>query len=196
MEQESTYKNIAVIGLGAAGGLVSVLLSKNPYNRVVGFDTKEPFSTLLPTGGGRCNLTYNEEDIREFAKNYPRGEKFLLSVFSRFNQQKTRKLFEDLGIKTYVQKDDRVFPVSDSSQKTVKILNSHLDNPNFSLKKEKVINIVKTENGFEVKTPNESYFFDYVIVATGGSKNSFELAEKLNHKIIEPKPSLCALDIK
>ena len=82
MEQELTYRNIAIIGCGAAGGLASILLSKNPELNVTAFDIKEPFSTLLPTGGGRCNLTYDEDDVREFVKHYPRGDKFLMSVFS------------------------------------------------------------------------------------------------------------------
>ena len=83
MEQELKY-NIAIIGCGASGGLASVLLSKNPDCKVVAFDIKEPFSTLLPTGGGRCNLTNNNPDVFDFVKNYPRGEKFLLSVFLIF----------------------------------------------------------------------------------------------------------------
>ena len=87
MVQESIYKNIAIIGCGAAGGLAAVLLCKNPYNKVTAFDVKEPFSTLLPTGGGRCNLTNDEKDVREFVKNYPRGEKLLISVFSKFGQE-------------------------------------------------------------------------------------------------------------
>ena len=136
MEQESIYKNIAIIGCGAAGGLAAVLLSKNPYNKVTAFDTKEPFSTLLPTGGGRCNLTNAEKDVKEFVRNYPRGEKFLISVFSKFGQEKTRELFKDLGIKTYVQEDKRVFPISDSSQKTIQIFNKHLDVSNFKHIKE------------------------------------------------------------
>ena len=65
MEHELTYKKIAVIGCGAAGGFASVLLCKNPYVNITAFDLKEPFSTLLPTGGGRCNLTYDETDIRD-----------------------------------------------------------------------------------------------------------------------------------
>ena len=39
----------------------------------------------------------------------------------------TRKLFADLGIKTYVQEDKRVFPVTDSSLKTIQILKRHRD---------------------------------------------------------------------
>ena len=196
MVQESIYKNIAVIGCGASGGFASILLSKNPYVKVTAFDTKEPFMTLLPTGGGRCNLTFDESDVREFVKNYPRGEKFLLSVFSRFGQEKTRALFKDLGIKTYVQNDKRVFPVSDSSQKTIQILQKHLQASNFSLVKENVIEILKENNKFIVVTSDNKYEFDNVVIATGGRGNGFELAKQLGHNIIEPKPSLCALDVK
>ena len=195
MEQESTYKNIAIIGCGAAGGLASILLCKNPYNKVTAFDTKEPFSTLLPTGGGRCNITNDEKDVREFVKNYPRGEKFLISIFSNFGQEKTRELFKDLGIKTYVQEDKRVFPITDSSQKTIATLNKHLETSNFKHIKEKVISIKKEEK-FVVKSEKNEYIFDYVIITTGGRGNGFDIAKELGHNIIEPKPSLCAIDIE
>ena len=49
------------------------------------FDKSQALRTILPTGGGRCNLTNSINDIKEFASNYPRGEKFLYSVFSKFS---------------------------------------------------------------------------------------------------------------
>ncbi len=193
MEQGLIYKKIAIVGLGAAGGLCAVLLSKNPYLKVVGFDTKSAFSTLLPTGGGRCNITFDEDDNREFAKNYPRGEKFLLSVFSQFNQKDTRRLFSDLGIETYSQKDKRVFPVSNSSYETVKILRNHLYSSDFKFKKEKVTEINISGNGYEIITESSKYNFDVVIIAAGGK--DFSIFKNLNHKINTPMPSLCSLDI-
>ncbi len=195
MAQESIYRKIAIIGCGAAGGLASILLSKNPELNITAFDTKEPFSTLLPTGGGRCNLTFDEKDVRDFVKNYPRGEKFLLSVFSKFGQEKTRKLFKDLGIKTYIQDDKRVFPITDSSQKTIATLKKHLEISNFKHIKEKVISIRKEEK-FIIESEKGKYTFDYAIIATGGRGNGFDLAKGLGHNIIEPMPSLCAIDIK
>lgn len=195
MEQELTSKNIAIIGCGAAGGLLSVLLAKNPCIKITAFDVNEPFLTLLPTGGGRCNLTYDEDDVHEFVKNYPRGEKFLISVFSKFGQRKTRELFKDLGIKTYVQDDKRVFPITDSAQKTISILQKHLQTSGFQLKTEKVISVEKKEK-FIVATKNATYTYDAIVIATGGKGNGFELACSLGHKIIEPHPSLCALEIE
>ena len=195
-EQELIYKNIAVIGAGASGGFASVLLSKNPYNRITIFDERLPFSSLLPTGGGRSNISYSENDVREFVRNYPRGDKFLLSVFSRFGVEKTRKLFLDLGIKTYVQDDRRIFPSSDSSVDVMKKLSKHLDSSNVTIINEKVSAVKKLKNKFQIITEKRSDFFDFVIIATGGASIGFELAHGLGHKIIEPKPSLCALDIE
>ncbi|MCD7779422.1 MAG: aminoacetone oxidase family FAD-binding enzyme, partial [Candidatus Gastranaerophilales bacterium] len=196
MEQGLIYKDIAVVGCGVAGGFASVLISKNPELKITAFDIKEPLSTLLPTGGGRCNLTYNENDIREFAKNYPRGEKFLLSVFSKFNQGKTRELFADLGIKTYVQPDNRVFPISNSSEDVVKKLKKHLETSNFIFNKEKVISIIKSNDKFTVCTEKSKYNFDAVIIATGGKSSGFKMAAALGHNIIKTAPSLTSLDIK
>lgn len=192
MEQELIY-NIAIIGCGASGGFASVLLLKNPNCKIVAFDVKDAFSTLLPTGGGRCNLTNNNLDVFDFVKNYPRGEKFLLSVFSKFGVEKTRELFKDLGIKTYVQKDNRVFPTSDSSKIVIQTLQKHLNADNFELKKEKVSSIKKEKEKFII---NDKYEFDCVVIATGGRGNGFELAKSLGHNIIDVKPSLCSLDIK
>lgn len=195
MEQESTYKKIAVIGAGAAGGLAAILLAKNPYNKVVLFDEKMPFSTLLPTGGGRCNITYDENDVKEFVKNYPRGDKFLISVFSRFGVEKTRELFKDLGIKTYVQDDRRVFPVSNSSSDVVKRLNAHLCSSDIEIKKENAVSLEKSVDKFNVKTKNGIYSFDKVVIATGGKNKGLEIVKALGHKIIEPRPALTSLNI-
>ena len=81
MEQESkTYKktgaNIAIIGAGASGCICAYLLQKKGFD-VTLFDKGMPLRTLLPTGGGRCNLAHAEYDFKDLAKNYPRGEKFL-----------------------------------------------------------------------------------------------------------------------
>ena len=191
MEQESTSR-IAVIGLGAAGGLAAVLLCKNPYNKVTGFDIKEPFSTLLPTGGGRCNISNATYDIKELVKNYPRGEKFLLSVFYKFGVEKALELFKDLGIETYTQDDKRVFPVSNSSKDVISKLQKHLKCSNFKHIKDNVVSVEKTNGCFII---NDKYEFDKVIVATGG-KGGYKIAETFNIKVIGPKPSLCSLDIK
>ena len=71
--------------------ICAYFLSKAGYS-VTLFDKGSPLRTLLPTGGGRCNLAHAEFDFKELAKNYPRGEKFLYSVFSKFSTFSTDKM--------------------------------------------------------------------------------------------------------
>lgn len=78
-------KNVAIVGAGASGSICAYYLLKSGIDVTI-FDKGAPLRTLLPTGGGRCNLAHAEYDFRELAKNYPRGEKFLYSVFQNFQQ--------------------------------------------------------------------------------------------------------------
>lgn len=106
MAHESTSrgkcsKRIAIIGGGPAGCICAYYLQNN--FDVTLFDKGKFLRTILPTGGGRCNLAHAEYNFRELAKNYPRGEKFLYSVFSRFGTQDTIDFFKNIGVKTYTQ---------------------------------------------------------------------------------------------
>lgn len=185
-------EKIAVIGAGPAGCMSAYFASKNG-NDVTLFDISGPLTTLLYTGGGRCNLAYAEYDFKELAKFYPRGEKFLYSIFSRFSTADTIDFFEKIGVKTYVQDDLRVFPESNSAKDVRdKMLNAIKQ---CKFKREKVLGIKKDANNFLVKTDNCVYEFDKVIIAIGGHAG-FELAKDFGHKIIEPKPALTGLITK
>ncbi len=162
MVQESS---VAIIGAGAAGCVCAYFLQKSGIIPTI-FDFGLPLRTLLPTGGGRCNLAHAEYDFKELAKNYPRGEKFLYSVFSKFGTEDTISLFEEIGVKTYIQNDGRIFPVSNSSKIVREKILSSLKDINFI--KEKVIKISKLENGYKIKTTKAEYFFSKIVLSTGG----------------------------
>ena len=162
MVQESS---VAIIGAGAAGCVCAYFLQKSGIIPTI-FDFGLPLRTLLPTGGGRCNLAHAEFDFKELAKNYPRGEKFLYSVFSKFGTEDTIALFEEIGVKTYIQNDGRIFPVSNSSKIVREKILSTLKDINFI--KEKVIKISKLENGYKIKTTKAEYFFSKIVLSTGG----------------------------
>ena len=210
MAQESKSK-VAIIGGGPAGCICAYFL-QNDFDVTV-FDKKSPLSTLLPTGGGRCNLAHAEFDFKELAKNYPRGEKFLYSIFSRFTTADTLDFFKKIGVDTYTQENGRIFPVSNSSKDVRERFLKALDKVKFV--KEEVLRIdnsgkLKMESGkllnFQLSTFNfqhlhkitttmASYNSDYVVIATGGHA-SFELIRLLGHNIIPPKPSLTGLKTK
>ena len=189
---ERDYKNIAIVGAGASGCFCAYFLMKSGYNLTI-FDKGAPLRTLLPTGGGRCNLAHAEYDFRELVKNYPRGEKFLYSVFSKFSTADTIETFEKMGIKCYTQENGRIFPESNSAKEVRKTVLSKIKGANFI--QEEVLKVKKIESGFKLKTNKAEYFFTHVILALGGH-SGYKLAEDLGIKIIEPKPSLVGLNTK
>lgn len=184
---------VAIVGGGPAGCICAYFL-QNLFDVTV-FDKRSPLQTLLPTGGGRCNLAHAEYDFRELAKNYPRGEKFLYSVFSKFSTADTVDFFDKIGVKTYIQDDMRIFPTSNSAKDVREKFLHALNKTRFI--KEEVLRINPSDNTekYSVVTNMGMYHANYIIIATGGH-SSFELIRLLGHKIIEPKPALVGLKTK
>lgn len=187
------YKKIAIIGAGASGCFCALHLLNNLECEVTIFDKGAPIRTLLPTGGGRCNLAHAEFNPKELASNYPRGEKFLYSVFSRFGTSETIETFEDMGIKTYIQENGRIFPESNSSKVVREVLLKKIQKALFV--KEEVNSIKSLENGFSVQTEKSEYYFTHVVVAIGGHSGT-KLVENLGLKIVSQKPSLVGLNTR
>ena len=142
---------IAIIGGGPAGVTAALFAAQNSENLIYIFDKGIILNTLLPTGGGRCNLAFAEYNFKELAKYYPRGEKFLYSIFSRFSTAQTVNFFEKIGIKTYTQDDLRIFPESNSSKEVKTALLKEIEK-NKNIKKifENVIELKKENDIFKL----------------------------------------------
>lgn len=190
-------KSIAIIGGGPAGIMCALIASQNPNNKIHIFDKGIILNTLLPTGGGRCNLAHAEYNFKELTKFYPRGEKFLYSVFSKFSTNDTLEFFENIGIQTYTQEDNRIFPKSDSAKDVKNALIKEIEkHKNIKKLFENVLEIKKTNNTFSVKTNKNTHNFDAIVIATGGRGNGQKLAKSLGHNIIELRPALSSLITK
>ena len=193
MVQESTSnKSVAIIGAGPAGCVCAKFLKNNGFCPII-FDKGKYLRTILPTGGGRCNLAHAEFDFKNLTKNYPRGEKFLYSVFSKFGTEDAIQFFKQLGIETYTQEDNRIFPKSNSSRDVQEKLLKALNGCKFV--SEKVLSIEKLDNCYKIITNKSSYAFDVVIVSTGGHGN-WDIFNKMNLNIIPPTQALVGLVTK
>lgn len=187
MAQELKSK-VVIIGGGPAGCMCAYFL-QNDFDVTV-IEKNTPLKTILPTGGGRCNLCHAEFDFKELAKNYPRGEKFLYSVFSKFSTADTIDFFEKIGVETYIQENMRIFPKSNSAKDVREHFLQALKKVRFI--KENALRVNQVEKGFSVVTDMGAYKADFVVVATGGHA-SYNLIKSLGHKVIEPKPALVGL---
>lgn len=193
MVQESTSnKSVAIIGAGPAGCVCAKFLKNNGFCPII-FDKGKYLRTILPTGGGRCNLAHAEFDFKNLTQNYPRGEKFLYSVFSKFGTEDAIQFFKQLGIETYTQEDNRIFPNSNSSRDVQEKLLKALKGCKFV--SEKVLSIEKLDNCYKIITNKSSYAFDVVIVSTGGHGN-WDIFNKMDLNIIPPTQALVGLVTK
>jgi len=184
---EQGFKKVAIIGGGPAGCFCGYFLQKD--FEVTVFEKNQPLKTLLPTGGGRCNLAPAIYDLKDLAANYPRGEKFLYSIFSRFGVDETLDVFHSIGIETYTQPDGRIFPISNSSSDVrEKLLNAL----GIKFIRDNICKICTDKDGFILKSESKRYNFDIVVIAIGGH-SSYSMLEKLGHTIISPKPALVGL---
>lgn len=193
MAQELIFnKSVAIVGAGPAGCICAKFLLDNGVIPTI-FDKGKCLRTILPTGGGRCNLAHSEFDFKELSKNYPRGEKFLYSAFSKFGTKETLNFFKSIGIETYVQDDNRIFPKSNSSKEVQEKLLKSIRKCNFV--QEEVSLVEKLDNCFKITTNKSKYAFDVVVLAIGGHSN-FEILKPLDIKIEKPVQALVGLVTK
>ena len=178
--------DVIIIGGGAAGMFAAaVLVEEAPDLKVLVLEKgAKPLAKVRVSGGGRCNLTHQCSDIREFVKNYPRGGAELIGPFHRFGSAETMAWFESHGVPLVPLDDGCVFPRSDTSEDVINaLLKSGADIGTNS----EVSSVWKFDGGFNVKLANgEQLACKKLLVATGGGA----FIEGLGHTIEPCVPSL------
>jgi len=188
-----------IIAAGRAGELGShvVLIEKNN-----GLGTK-----LLITGKGRCNITNKTNGLQETINRFGKNGKFLFSAFSKFGVDETIKFFEDNGLKTKIERGNRIFPVSNKSQDVLGTLINYLKKFDVEIKiNSKVKKIVKKGNRIKkiILANNEEIVADNFIISTGGKAypaagstgDGYRWAQKMGHTIVKPSPALVPVIVK
>lgn len=187
-----------IIGAGAAGFMAAVNLAKwRPELQVILLEqSNKMLAKVKISGGGRCNVTNVCEVPKDLVLNYPRGQKELLGPFHMFNTTHTRQWFLERGVKLKVEKDGRVFPVSDSSQTIIDCFLSEAEKYHVKIvTQQKIVEINRNENVFEIKTDNQTWQASYLLIATGSNTSAWKWIAKLGHQIIDPVPSLFTFSI-
>ena len=104
---------VLIIGGGPAGMIAGISSARDKENSVAIYEKMESLGKkILVTGKGRCNIT-NAADMSEFISNVPGNGRFLYSAFENFTNKDIIELLEKNGVKTKVERGNRVFPVSD-----------------------------------------------------------------------------------
>lgn len=197
-------RNTVIIGGGPAGLMAAISSAKNGDKVTIIEKMNSCGKKLLITGKGRCNITNNAQ-MDKFMENTPTNPKFLYGVFNNFTNKDMIELLENEGVKTKVERGERVFPVSDRAQDVLEALLHILKKQNVQIltnttakriiiDDEKNVLGVELDNGKEIKA-------DKIILATGGKSypvtgstgDGYKLAKDLGHTITKIEPSLVPL---
>ena len=190
-------KQIIIIGGGAAGCFCAANLNEKKYKITILEQNSDVLQKVKISGGGRCNVTHACFDPRELVQFYPRGNKELLSVFTKFQPGDTMDWFEKRKVSLKIEKDNRIFPESNSSQTIINTFQNEIQQKNIEVKtKCSVKEIEKLDEKYLVKTSLGDFEADFVIYTTGSSPKSLKMIENLGHKIVDLVPSLFTFNIK
>lgn len=201
---------ILIIGGGAAGMMAAVFAAKNG-NDVELFEKNEKLGKkLFITGKGRCNIT-NAAELEEFFSAVTSNPKFLYSAFYSFTNEQVISFFEELGVKTKVERGGRVFPVSDHSSDVIQALKNEMERLGVKINLNAEVKELVTEihsagqivKGIRLASGKEMTG-DAVIAATGGisypstgsTGDGYRFARKCGHKVTELSPSLVPIEVK
>lgn len=190
-------KQIIIIGGGAAGFFCAANLDEKKYKITILEQNSDVLQKVKISGGGRCNVTHACFDPRELIQFYPRGNKELLSVFTKFQPGDTMEWFENRKVSLKIENDNRVFPESNSSQTIINTFLNEIQQKNVEVKtKCSVKEIEKQDQKYLVKTSLGDFEADFIIYTTGSSPKSLKMIQNLGHKIIDLVPSLFTFNIK
>ncbi len=191
---------VIVIGGGASGMMAAIAAKKNGNDVTLLEKNEKLGKKLFITGKGRCNLT-NASDINSHMNNLMSNPKFMYSAFNAFNAGDIVNLIEDSGVKTKVERGNRVFPKSDKSSDVIKALKKQLDSLGVDIVLNYEVKSITKDDVFEI---NDKLTCDCLIVATGGlsykstgsTGDGYKFAKQLGHKTTKTYPSLVPFNIK
>ncbi len=189
---------VIIIGGGAAGYFTAInAKEKNPELDITILEKgKDVLQKVKISGGGRCNVTHACFTPKELIEFYPRGKKELLGPFHQFMTGDTFEWFDDRGVPLKIESDNRVFPEANTSQAIIDCFQNAVDKLDIKVFTNCGVNAVyQQEKQWVINTKNKDFIADKVVVAAGSSKKVWELCKTLNHKVVEPVPSLFTFNI-
>lgn len=212
--------DVIVVGGGPAG-MMAAGRAAELGQRVLLIEKNDTLGRkLLISGGGRCNVTNATFDTRLLLKQYGTAEQFLYSPFSQFDVKQTIHFFESRGMKTKVENENRVFPVSDSARSVWEVMKRYMETAGPAsgtggsvkvmmntavlgfVTDEKKINAVKikpAKGGLVTEISAKHYILSAGGASrpeTGSDGTAFKWLQNIGHTVTVPTPSLVPITVK
>lgn len=199
-------EKVLIVGGGPSGMMAAIMAARNGCEVYLFERNEKCGKKLYITGKGRCNLT-NATSVEGLLDKVISNNKFLYSAFYTLDSYLLIDFFEDIGLRTKIERGNRVFPSSDKSSDVIKVLVKEMEKLGVIIHYNSRVKSIKAVDE-EVKgiiLENSTVIYgDRVIVATGGlsyastgsTGDGYKFAQRLNHTIEETQPSLVPLETK
>lgn len=139
--------------------------------------------------------------------NIPQHAKFLYSSFYTFSNQDVIDFFESAGMKTKVERGNRVFPASDHASDVTGTLKRMLDRYQVEIRLHSKVEEISccADAGFRLVLQNEKILYaKKLLLATGGKSypatgstgDGYRFAGQLGHTVTDLSPSLVPFAVK
>jgi predicted Rossmann fold flavoprotein len=212
-----TLYDLIVIGGGPAGMMSAISAALSGQSVLLLEKNSHLGKKLLITGGGRCNVTNSEFDIRKFLAHYKDSDKFLFSAFSQHAAADTLEFFHTRNMQTKVENEGRTFPISDSARSVYNVLIKEMEKLGVVVVTQVQVQAFETQpsihDGFKthiqhvmVDIEGASYTLKAkrYVLATGGTSHpetgstgdAYPWLRDMGHTVIVPKPVLVPVTIQ
>lgn len=198
--------DVIVIGGGASGMFAAGRAAEQGKRVLLLEKNKELGKKLSITGGGRCNITNAEHDVRKLLSHYGEANKFLFSPFSKFGVKDTFSFFESKGLPLVVESGKRAFPETQSAPGVTQLLKKYMTQNGVTLKLGYKVQgfIIREGKIVGIETNKESFGAESFILATGGSSHKetgstgegVSWLSSLGHTVHKPNPDIVPLKVE
>lgn len=197
--------NKVLIAGGGAAGMMAAVMAAREGCTVTLFEKNEKLGKkVFITGKGRCNLT-NACDVEDLFPAVKTNAKFLYSSFYGFTNQDVMDFFEELGMRTKIERGERVFPLSDHSSDVIRTLEEEMKRLGVKICLNTSVKKIEAKDGHftgVVLSDGKKVSGDACVVATGGisypstgsTGDGYRFAKELGLEVTDCLPSLVPME--
>lgn len=193
-------KKVGIIGGGPSGIMAAIWLKKILNNNidVTIFEKKDKIGKkILASGNGKCNLS----NINLTQDCY--NDSFISNVINNYSPSVLIDVFKTLGLLTTIDSSGRVYPITLSANSLLNVLLRNLNKYQVTVKTDSLVTKIDFDKKYILTCDQNQYYFDYLILATGGTSASklgsngegYKLVKPFNIKVTKIYPGLVGLKV-
>ena len=191
-----------IIGAGAAGLMAAIWAGRAAGGEfpVVALDGAPKIGAkILISGGGRCNVTHDEVDAKDFNGS---SRNVVARILRTFDVPATIAFFESLDVMLKREETGKLFPVDDDARTVLRVLIAAAEESGADVRTaNRVVEVVRAGEGFLIITSAATLRARAVILATGGRSipksgsdgHGYSIAASLGHSVSATTPALVPL---